>query len=409
MKSHRLLSIILFSLITILTACTNTNYPSKPLKYDLLGENWIPQVNLNSTLWTRGADNWFFTGEPNQIERAANSASPDKAMTIIAVKVPQFTDVTVQGCFQVQIDGGQEHNSVFILGANDAVRGTVVQVSGNKILIAQRNDDKSQTIDFSKVIVRIGIRNLRNFTVGGGAKVEGHNVMSDGLIIRSTNPGNILLSGNMKVLNITNMGSGTISILGANTPCLDINSLGGGTVNVCGRIGIRTINNKGGGAVSVIGADSKSLTVNAEGGFTSVAGYVNLRKITATNNSCVLIYWVNSNGAYVFARDTATVGLAGNALMENINLTHNARFLGQYLHGGNIFVQTQNNAHANVSTNQKLFASASDTSSIYYFGTPAVSPYITGNGVVIPVWNGSVLPMPQAPTFRMVRGPTVSK
>src|SRR5438093_1175829 len=124
MKTHRLLSIILFSIITFMTACTNTNYQSKPLNRDLLEENWMPRVNLNSTMWTRGADNWFFTGEPNQIERAANTASTDKAMTIIAVKVSQFTDVTVQGCFQVQIEGGQDHNSVFILGANDAARGT---------------------------------------------------------------------------------------------------------------------------------------------------------------------------------------------------------------------------------------------------------------------------------------------
>jgi hypothetical protein len=410
MKKNTLLRIVLFSLITMITACSsNTDYSNAQVNRNFLRENWIPQVNLNPAVWTRGADNWFFSGQPTPLERYANVAPSDKAMTIMAVKVPQFTEVTVDGCFQVQISGEQDRNSVFILGPNDLTRQITVQVWKNTLYIAQIK--QARPANLKNVIVRIGVNNLHHLKVAGGANVEGRNLSSNGLIIHANNNGgNILLSGQMNLMRVTNWGSGCVSILGAYTPCLDINAFGNGAVNVSGRVGIRSINHQGYGAVNVIGADSNALSVNALHGSTTVAGYVNLKKLTAVNESCVLIYWVNSNGAYIIQRGNAGVGLAGSATMLDINMANNTRFMGQYLHGGSIYVQTHNTAHANIAADKRIFASAVDNSSIYFFGSPnIVSRYTADKGAVIPVWSETTtLPVPaMAPTFWTARGPTV--
>jgi hypothetical protein len=282
-------------------------------------------------------------------------------------------------------------------------------VWNNTLYIAQVKQAKPANL--RNVIVRIGVGNLHKLKVAGGANVEGRNLSSNGLVIdANNNGGNVLLSGDMNLMRVTNSGSGCVSVLGAYTPCLDINAYGSGAVNVSGRVGVRNINHTGNSSVNIIGADSNALTVNAVNGSTTIAGYVNLKKLTANNNSCVLIYWVNSNGAYIIQRNNSGVGLAGSATMLDLNMANNSRFMGQYLHGGSVYVQTHDTAHANISADKRIFASAVDNSSIYFFGSPSiVSRYTAGKGAVIPVWSETnALPIPAAaPTFWTMRGPTV--
>ncbi|HSW70306.1 MAG TPA: DUF2807 domain-containing protein [Gammaproteobacteria bacterium] len=389
-----------FFCILTLFSCAHTNAPS--VQQNLLTETWMQNINLNPVKWTRGASRWFFTGEPATTENYVNLAPNDKAMTFSAVKVPQFTHVLLNGCFQVQILGGQNRNSVVVLGPNDATRQVMVRVEGNTIIVTQAHDDKGQMANLKNVIVRIGVCNLRGLKIAGNVNMEGRNLTSDGLVISSTNSGNVLLSGNVNLLKINHMGTGTISVLGVYAPCLDINMRGSGRVDVSGRVGIRSINNMS-GKVHIIGADSKFLTVNAYGpSLTTVAGYVNLKQLNVCDNSCVYIFWAKSNGARIVLRGNARVGLAGVVSAMDLTLAENARFGGQYLHGGKIYVLTRNNAHANISSNQKIFASASDNSSIYFFGISSnVSSYTSGLGSVVPVWRESVaLPVPRyAPQF----------
>ncbi len=395
MKIGNLL-IAAFFCVMALVGCTHTN---PDINQNLLQETWMRTVNLNPTIWTRGASRWFFTGEPTGVENYVNYAPNYKAMTMTAVKVPQFTRIHINGCFQVQLVGGQSQNSVVILGPNDAARQVTVRVEGNAILVSQVQNDKKQMANLKSVIVRIGVCNLRHLKVSGNVDIEGRQLMGDRMVIDSTNSGNILLGGRINLAKVNNMGSGTISVLGAYTPCLNVYVQNNGRVNISGRVGIQAINNCSNGNVSIIGADSMSLTVDAYGNSkTSIAGYVNLKHLVARDNACVHIYWVKSNGLHATLRGNARVGLAGTVTHMDLYAADNARFGGKYLHGGEIYVQTLNNAHANISGRRKIFASAVNSSSIYYFGAPSiVSSDRGGQANIIPVWgNSHDLPVPRS-------------
>lgn len=394
MKILHLLVAAFFCIITLIS-CAPPSHPH--VNQNLLEETWMRTVNLNPMIWTRGADRWFFTGISDNTPAAA-----DKAMSMTSVKVSQFTQVNIHGCFQVQIAGQQQRNAVYILGPNEATRQILVQVSGDTVSITQPEDDKGQMANLKNVIVRIGVRDLRHLKVSGVVNVEGRMLTSQSLVIDANNAGNILLSGNVNLLKVNNSGPGAVSVIGACTPCLYVINRGAGSVNVSGRVGIQTISNLTTGSVSIIGADSRSLSINACGNSrTAVAGYANLKHLSASGNSCVHLYWVSSHDADVTVINNARVGLAGCIVTLNLYLTDNAHFGGQYLHGKNIYVQTHKTAHANIAADRKIFASAGDDSSIYYFGSPSiVSRYTTERGSVIPVWNATALPVPAyAPQF----------
>jgi hypothetical protein len=401
MKLRQLFLITFFCIVTLF-GCAKPINPQ--VNQNLLQETWMRSINLHPMIWTRDGDRWFFTGEPYKIESYANRVPNDKAMSVMAVKVPEFTNVVINGCFQVQITGGQERNSVSVVGPNDDMRQIMVHVEGNTVLVTQQLNEKGGLTNLKSVIVRINIRNLRLLKVNGAAKVEGHAICSDGLTVIANNKDTVLLSGQkINVVKINNLGSGTISVINAYSPCLDILVSNSGTVNINGRIGIRTINNLGSGTVNIIGADSRSLVIKACGSsITKVAGYANLKHLTATGSSCVNLYWVKSNGARIVVSQNARVGLAGCITHLDLYATDNARFGGQYLHSNDIYVQTHGSAHANIAADKKIFASATDNSSVYFFGSPSiVSRFTSDHGSVIPVWNETnSLPVPAyAPQF----------
>lgn len=385
-------SIIL--LFCALTACVNTSsYNQTNFCENLLKETWMQQINLNPNYWVRSADPWYYTGYPYNPSQYDRNASPAKAITTSMVRVPDFTEVNVSGDFQVQIAGRTEHNSVFIIGPNTSTRQIVVEVMNNTLYIHKVKDSKDC---LKNVIVRINIHNLRALKNLGTSNIYGRDVMSDHLMIRSCDCGNIFLSGNMNVTRINQTGNGTVAIIGANTPCLSIRTVGNGSVKVDGHVGIQNIYHIGDGEVTVLDADSDSLAINAGGnGTTNVVGYVNLKKVCASECSRVYVYWVNSNSLYVTESGTARIGLAGAVTNMNVDITDGSRFEGQHLRGDTVYVRTRRTAHANVTSDNKIFASALDNSSIYILGSPKmVSRFTSQNGAIIPIWMDSPPPAP---------------
>lgn len=391
-KLGLLISIIL--LFCTLTACVHDNgYQQTKFCENLLKETWMQQINLNPNNWVRGADPWYYTGYPYNVAQYDRSASPSKAITTAMVRVPDFTEVNISGDFQVQITGRTEHNSVFVVGSNASTRQVVVEVINNTLYVHKIKDSKEC---LKNVIVRINIHNLRVLKNLGTSNIYGRDVMSDHLMIRSCDCGNIFLSGDMNVTRINQTGLGTVAIIGANTPCLSIRAIGNGNVKVDGHVGIQTIYHQGNGEVNVLGADSDSLAINASGnGYTSVVGYVNLKKVCASDCSRVYVYWINSNSLYVTESGNARIGLAGAVTNMNVDTTEGSRFEGQYLRGDTVYVRTRNASHANVASDNKIFASALDNSSIYILGSPKmVSRYTSQNGAIIPIWVDSPPPAP---------------
>lgn len=402
MKIFYLLRLALISLL-FLTSCSNGNkilYQTR-VNNDLVREAWMQGVQVNPNVWASHGDVWYLTGEANQTERSANYAPYTNAMTIAAVKVPQFTKVNVTGNLQVQLVGLQEQNSVYVLGTNAALRQTSVKVFGDTLYIVQSQQGEADPASLNGVIVRVGVHNLRELCVSGGGTVEGRNLMSDNLKITSFNNCMVLLNGNMNLTKVEQMGGGSVSVIGANSPNLDLIQNGRGTINISGRVGVHRIVNAGSGKINVIGLNSNSLSINASGyTSTSLAGYANLKKLTAQGCSQVYLYWINSDGAYINEQDSAVVGLAGCATNLNINLSGDSRLYGRYLHGRDVYIRTNNFAHANIGVDQKLFAAASDNSSIYYFGMPSsVSRFRSKSGTILPVWADT----PSTPPMQPVR------
>jgi hypothetical protein len=397
MQKIGLLGIIILLFCTM-TACSNDNgYDQTQLRENLLKETWMQRINLDPNNWVRGADPWFLTGNPNSLEQYYNkSAPPSKAITTLMVHVPDFTNVSVSGDFQVQIIGRAEHNSVYIVGPNASTRQVVVEMLNNTLYVHKTKESKDC---LKNVIVRINIHDLQVLKNFGSSNIYGRDVISSHLAINSCNCGNIFLTGDMDLTHVNQTGTGTVVVIGANTPCLDIKVKGKGSVKVNGHVGIQNISHWGDGDVEILGADSDALRITAYGkGITNVVGYVNLKKVTANDSSRIYVYWINSSSLYVSASGNARIGLAGAATNMNADIIDTSRFEGQYLHGDTVYARTRNWSHANVASDKKIFAAALDSSSIYIFGSPnMVSRYTSQKGAIIPIWVDALPPQPFVP------------
>ncbi len=399
MKRYILLGIAcITSLFLMSCASTSSRYYNAQVRNDLSQENWIHHINVDPNVWTSCADKWFFTDEPRNFNEFETTAPASRAITAMVVRVPDFTNIAVDGPYKVQIYGHQLHNSVYVLGPNTEARHTSVDIRGNTLYIHPASECTGGCGNhLNNVIVRIGIHDLNGLKANGTGLIEGKEITSYGLNIKSTNSNNVLLTGNMQLNSIAQTGTGTVSVIGAYSPTVDINASGNGNVNVSGRVGVRHIMKKGTGYLNIIGADTDGLDVISYGsGLMRIAGNVNLRKINVYNTSRVYLYWVSSNGIYINVHDSARVGLAGTANNIDAEVSGTARFEGKYLRTNNVYIRTRNYSHANVHAVQKLFANAMDNSSIYFFGSPnVVSRYTMGNGIVIPVFEDAC-PIPAA-------------
>lgn len=368
----------------LLTACANYHGYTQSQSQRLLCESWMNQVNTNPHLWTRQADRWFTTGEPNQIEQYSRAAPVSDSMTTMSVRAPNFTTIDYNGSYQVQIIGYQDHNGVYVMGPNDQTRKVVVKTIGNTLYLRQAKDCVGP---LDKVIVRVGIRDLRHLIIKGNGTILGRNISSGCLSIYSCGRNRVFLDGNINLTQLEHYGTGIITVTGAVTPSLRLKVIGPGCVNIGGKVGVEKITHLGSGTVNIIGADTDGLCIIAGGnGLTAIYGFVNLKRVYAIDGSQVYVYWVNSNCLNVFERGNAHVGLAGITRNLKVDMMEGARFDGRYLNSNSVYARTRNISHANIRTNRKLFAVALDSSSIYYAGNPSdVSRYTSKNGVLLPI------------------------
>lgn len=375
---------IIFGGVLALLGCKSQWYSLTTPNDHLSEEHWMKEVVTHPDLWTKKADSWFLTGNPNRIERNASRAPYSAAITVMAVKVPHFTKIEIDGDFQVQITG-QPQNSVAILGTNASARDIVVENRKDTLAIHRL---KGATPIANSIIVRIGVNDLRSITNLGNATILGRHIISRGLAIKNCSSGTIMLTGNINLTNVTELGDGTVTVLNACTPNLTISVTGNGNVYISGHVGVRCIDHTGNGQVSIIGADTNSLTINSGGcGLTTVFGFVNLKLVNANDSSCVYVYWVcNKQGLQICQTGTSLVGIAGVADTINVDLSEATRFQGHYLRTNYAYVTTRHSAHANVTTSRKVFANASGSSSIYVDGLKEnISSQISGNAVVLPL------------------------
>lgn len=375
-----LVGILLSALI--LVSCANGRYPYP--KSDLGEETWRAQVETNSSDWAMKADDWFLAGGPSRAKIANDRAGYHSAVSRNSVRVTNFIGIRAIGNFQVQITGDPDRNTLTIEGPNEAVRAINVKMNNNVLCLEQAKDAPS---NMNQVIVHITIRHLEYLEHNGLGSVEGVRLDSNHLRIENTGCGNIFLAGRIDVKCIISHGPGTVNVFTICANDTEIVTTGSGNVNLGARryVTLRSIKHKGSGDINVIGAVGGNLTVSAEGkGKIGIYGRVNVREIRASGKTCVFIMSSDSIAPCIYVYDDARVGIDGKAGSLNGYTTRTARLLARYLHVQNSYVQASGQSHMNVTAYNKMFATANDYATIYFYGDPNIlTAFKRGDGAII--------------------------
>lgn len=375
-------------LTTTLVGCTYHRNPE--LNKDLTSETWQSQVDTNSNRWLKGTSRWFLNGDPHVAPYKDGSVASSAAISSMKVEIPDGAmRLEVDGDFQVQIFGTYDHNTLFVYGPNAGVRGVDIKIVGNKIKLTQTKDAPPSVCD---VIIRIGLQSLSELNQFGAGRIEGRMVRSGGLSISQCGKGNIYLAGNMNLMNVDSNGSGAVTVIGASAPESKVNMMGSGSVNISGNIGLSSIKHSGSGEMNVIGLNSNCLSIYASGrGKIGLQGTANIKDIDARSRVRVYMYNVNSEDLHVMVRDAACVGLAGYTNHLDVQTSQASCFEGKHLLSNDAYVRASDNSHINARATNRMFATATGNASVYFYGPPRLmSQFVSGNGVVIPIF----APMP---------------
>lgn len=380
-----LFSVFIATLILAGCATSHVSYPNNKL----INETWAGSVQRAPNHWLHGADRWFVTGDPSMTEQAVRNAPIAAMVSTMKVRTGNFNNIRVNGDFQVQIFGTYDKNSVYVYGPNVGVNAVAVEVHGNTLCVTQRKNASRKMV--KAVIVRIGINQLRHIAHYGCGTVEGIQLHSNALSVYSSGLGNMYLAGNLGLREVTSAGPGGITMFGVRSYAARIISKASGKINLSGQVGIKSIYHCGSGDINVIGANSDSncaMTIDTTGsGKIGLSGQANIKQITARGNTCVYACPVQSACTYVYAYDNAQVGLMGVANKLVVNTQQHAKFYGRSLCVADAFVRAKDGSHINVSATSKIFAAATQGASVYFFGEPKLmSQFVSGNGVVIPIW-----------------------
>ncbi|EKD71940.1 MAG: hypothetical protein ACD_46C00054G0004, partial [uncultured bacterium] len=204
---------LMFFLTMFLISCAYNQYPY--LNSDFTKETWQREIDRNPSHWARGADRWFLTGDPNATEIANKNAPDSAAISTMMVRVTDFTKITANGNFQVQIFGARDHNSVFVFGPNEDVRETIVTVNNGQLYLGQSDRAKSS---MKRVIIRIGVKNLTQLVQMGCGTIEGIQLYSHHLTVSSSGSGNVYLAGDVNLTRAAVRGDGSVSVFGTRSP-----------------------------------------------------------------------------------------------------------------------------------------------------------------------------------------------
>lgn len=383
MKRCLYLGMLIFSTLGLVN-CANDLYP----RTDLTHEKWPAQVVVTPTGWERGADRWFQTADPFVRDSTNPNLRDPRAIRTMQVPVKDICQLRVNGNFHVQLFSTEGPTTLFLHGPAGALKAIQVQQSkGGVLTLAQSSDAPAAT---KRVIIRIGVHCLTRIEQLGDGLIEAAGLNGKRLKVHvaPTGCGNIYLTGNLDLAEIVHEGQrGKVTIFNTETPDLVIKTTGGGSVNLNGRIGVRSIFHSGENDINIVGADTSSLRIYADGGGKiGVQGVMDLKEVVAKDNTCVDAYYVTSAHVVASSYDNARIGLAGKTRELRVDACDNSSFEGRYLRAYDAYVRAGGAAHVNVMATHNIFAAASGTSSIYYFGSDHhLSKFVSGSATIVPI------------------------
>ncbi len=219
--------------------------------------------------------------------------------------------------------------------------------------------------------------------------------------IPSENNHIIAIVNNCLITDLQYYGSGQVGGTGL-TGTMVITATGSGTVTLLGNhLDLRTVNVGNSSNVHVLGIDSNLLNVlDNSSGKVNLGGKMVLQDVTYNGSGPLSIYWVTSTDVKVEGNGTGRVFIAGVANLLDVTLANHTWLDARYLRAKRAFVNTRDDATADVWTRCTLGALATGTSSINYYNNPGFAGnYMLPPGMVLNYSNldANNLPMPAPP------------
>ncbi|MES2998139.1 MAG: DUF2807 domain-containing protein [Pseudomonadota bacterium] len=152
------------------------------------------------------------------------------------------------------------------------------------------------------------------------------------------------------------------------TGSLALITKGRGCIKLCtDKLNLRSITVDGKTNITLHHIKSTHLVVQGKNdGKIKIEGEVALQTIHLAGNGNLIIYWVNTPYLKINATGTGKIFLAGIAHSLDVQLAQKAYLFSKQLRANNGFVETQNQAQAEISITNRLGALAKDKSTIYY-------------------------------------------
>lgn len=253
-----------------------------------------------------------------------------------------FTAIDINGPINVQIKASQTQPMLELIGSsNSSYLYTTVK---NSVLYLGLKPGVQAKI--SPILVRVSVPQLNQLRYAGSGNVVGEH-LNGPLTLVSSGTGAIILSGdNLDLQNLRATNSANIHISGIKSHQLNIDDRSSGKINLDGEMVLNNLYYQGTGPLSV--------------------------------------QWINSSKVNVTGSGRGKIFLAGIANELDATLSDHVVMDAKYLHAKKGFINTRENARADVWTKYNLSALATKGSNIYYYhDSQMVGGYMMAPGAVI--------------------------
>jgi hypothetical protein len=170
------------------------------------------------------------------------------------------------------------------------------------------------------------------------------------------------------------------------TGSLTLTTKGSGCIKLCAnKLNLKSLTVDGKTSIMLYDIDSTNLVVQGRNnGKIKIEGDVALQSIRVAGNGSLMVYWVDTPCLKISAMDTEKIVLAGVVRNLDVQLTGKTCLLAKQLQVENGFVETQNQAQAEITVRDRLNALAKDRSVIYYSpNVDFISSYTESSGLVL--------------------------
>ena len=374
---NSLILIAITSSALALSACANVqktwhslhsgSHENAPTKKTAYQPDWYKALQSNSQDWKKAFTQHSLNPKATHYFSQTN------------IQTRAFSNIVIDGNYQVQILGGQKQAGLEILSNWNQARRITVNVDNNTLHISGTDNTSKQ------VTVRIGATSINSITLNGSAVVVAKNLLGNSVSLINNGSGNLLTDGAATVSHVTLNGSGNIAVLGANGKNTTILNKGSGNIHMSGKYNVRTLTDSGSGNIKIVGLNSNDFNINSTGSGDIIAsGFGNLTKLMHSGSGNVYFYWASSSRPQIIATGSGTIGIAGNADHGKANIGGSVYFDGRFLRIKDFSIKTTDSAHAKVIATQQLLATATDKSQIYYYNTPKhLLKHHSGSGAVL--------------------------